>query len=376
VKVTAALLEERGSTAPFAESRPLSVVELELDPPAPGEVLVRISAAGLCHSDLSRVDGNRAGVVPVALGHEACGRVVAVGEDVDAIAVGDKVTTLFHSRCGECDACTSSSWSLCPAGLTAAGEGTLLAGGRRLHLDGRDINHHAGVSAFADHVVVDQHSVVVIPDEIPDDVGALLGCAILTGGGAVRNAGRVRAGDEVAVVGLGGVGLAAAMVAAGRGARVTAVDPSPQAQRMALDVGAVAACTPAEAAASDIRYDVVVEAAGRADALETAIAITGVGGRTVTVGLPHPATTISVTPASLVLEARSLIGSYFGSGDPREDIAEYSAMYLRGDLPVERLISQHIALDDINAALDALTAGGAARQVIVFDRSNLQGENR
>jgi alcohol dehydrogenase len=352
------------------------VAELELDPPAPGEVLVRISAAGLCHSDLSRVDGNRAGVVPVALGHEACGRVVAVGGEVDGIAVGDKVTTLFHSRCGTCDACTSSTWSLCPAGLTAAGEGTLLAGGRRLHLGARDINHHAGVSGFADHVVVDQHSLVVIPEEIPDDVGALLGCAILTGGGAVRNAGRVRAGDEVAVVGLGGVGLAAAMVAAGRGARVTGVDPSAQAQRMALDVGAVSACTPAEAAASDVRYDVVVEAAGRADALETALAITGIGGRTVTVGLPHPSTTISVSPAALVLEARSLIGSYFGSGNPREDIAEYAAMYLRGDLPVERLISQHIALGDINAALDALTAGGAARQVIVFDHPDLQGENR
>lgn len=376
MRISAALLEATGSSAPFAESKPVRIAELELEPPGYGEVLVRVHAAGLCHSDLSRVDGNRAGVVPVALGHEACGRVVAVGEGVDTVSLGDKVTTLFHSRCGKCEACTGTAWSLCPQGLAAASTGTLLNGARRLRYRGEAVNHHAGVSGFADHLVADQHSVIPIPEEVPDDVGALLGCAILTGGGAVRNAGRVAAGDEVAIVGLGGVGLAAAMVAVGCGARVTAVDPSPAAQRMALEVGVHAVSTPTEAVASAVRFDLVVEAAGRADALEAAIAMTGVGGRTVTVGLPHPSTTVAVSPAALVLEARSLIGSYFGSGDPAQDIAHYSAMYLRGELPIERLISQHITLDQINPALDALAAGGAARQVMLFDQQNLEGENR
>lgn len=366
MRVTAALLERADNTAPFGQSQPIRVVEIDQDPPGPGEVLVRMEAAGLCHSDLSRVDGNRVGVVPVVLGHEGCGRIEAVGEGVAGLVVGDKVTALFHSRCGHCESCTGAPWSLCPEGLQTAAEGSLLRSERRLRYQGNSVHHHAGVSAFADHAVVNQHSVVAIPEEVPSDVGALLGCAILTGGGAVRNAGRVQPGEEVAVVGLGGVGLAAAMVAAGLGAQVTAIDPSERAQAMALEVGVHTACSPAEATESGTRFDLVVEAVGRPEALTAAIAMTRPGGRTVTVGLPHPSSTISVSPASLVLEARSLIGSYFGSGDPAHDIPEYAAMYLRGDLPIDRLISQHIPLAQINDALDVLAAGGAARQVIVF----------
>lgn len=362
-----AVLSTTTNEAPYAQHRPVTVRELELDDPRAGELLVEMEAAGLCHSDLSRVNGDRVGVVPVVLGHEGCGRVAAVGPDVADVAVGDKVAMVFHTRCRQCDRCASRRWSLCPAGLSSAADGELIRGGRRLRLDGREVSHHAGVSAFAEYAVVDRRSVVVIPDEIPSPVGALLGCALLTGGGAALNAGQVCPGDDVAVVGLGGVGLAAAMVAAGRGAKVTAIDPLQAKRDMAMTIGAHETMSPAAAQESDRQFDVVIEAVGRAEALTAAIGLTGVGGRTVTVGLPHPSARIEVAAASLVLEARALVGSYLGSGDPATDIAEYAAMYLRGELPVDKLISAHIRLDDLNEALDSLTAGEAARQVVVFD---------
>lgn len=367
MKVTSALLENLENREPYAQTEPVNIVEIDQAPPGPGEVLVRMEAAGLCHSDLSRVDGNRVGVVPVVLGHEGCGRIAAIGDGVEGLAIGDKVTTVFHARCGHCDTCTSGRWSLCPEGLQTAAEGSLLGGARRLTLNDHPVHHHAGVSAFADYAVVNQRSVVALPEEVPSDVGALLGCAILTGGGAVRNAGRVRTGESVAVMGLGGVGLAAALVALGCGALVTAIDPSPTARKSALALGVHEVRSPDEATASVSRFDLVVEAVGRADALTSAIALTKVGGRTVTVGLPHPSSTIDISPATLVLEGRSLIGSYLGSGDPAQDIAEYAAMYLRGDLPLERLITRHIKLDQLNEAMDALAAGGAGRQVILFN---------
>ncbi|MDV3126144.1 alcohol dehydrogenase catalytic domain-containing protein [Mycobacterium sp. 21AC1] len=362
-----AVLNSVHNQQPFAEHRPLTVCDIEIGDPQPGELLVKMEAAGLCHSDLSRVNGDRVGVAPVVLGHEGCGRVVAVGGGVDDITIGDKVALVFHTRCGECDACTGARWSLCPTGLSTAASGELLRGGRRLRLDGQEISHHAGASVFAEYAVVDRRTAVIIPDAIPSPVGALLGCALLTGGGAVLNAGQVAASDDVAVVGLGGVGLAAAMVAAGRGARVTAIDLLEAKLDMALSVGAHHTMTPDQAHACGHKFDVVIEAVGRTQALEAAVTLTRVGGRTVTVGLPHPSAQISVSAAALVLEARSLVGSYLGSGDPAADIAEYAEMYLRGDLPVDKLISQHIHLDDLNEALDSLTAGEVARQVVVFD---------
>ncbi len=361
-----AVLSSIHNEQPYAQHRPLALCDIEIEDPHPGELLVKIEAAGLCHSDLSRVNGDRVGVAPVLLGHEGCGRVVAAGAGVDDIAIGDKVALVFHTRCGECETCTGARWSLCPTGLSTAASGELLRGGRRLRLDGQAVSHHAGASVFAEYAVIDRRTAVVIPDDIPSPVGALLGCALLTGGGAVLNAGKVTAGDEVAVVGLGGVGLAAAMVAAGRGARVTAIDLLDAKRDMAISVGARDTTTPDAALAAGRKFDVVIEAVGRTEALETAIELTRVGGRTVTVGLPHPSAQVRVSAASLVLDARSLVGSYLGSGDPATDITEYAAMYLRGELPVDKLISKHIGLDDLNEALDSLAAGEVARQIVVF----------
>jgi alcohol dehydrogenase len=359
------VLERVGDAMPWSRTRPITVDTIDLDQPGPGEVEVRMEAAGVCHSDLSRVNGNREVVVPMLLGHEGSGRIVRLGPETDGFAVGDRVVMTFLPQCGACEACTSPGWALCQRGTAANAKGEMLRGGRRLHWRGREIDHHGGVSAFATSAIVDVASLVVVPEEVPPGVAAVLGCAVLTGGGAVLNAGAMAAGESVAVVGLGGVGLAAMLVAAGcEPSEVLAVDTLPGKLASAAGFGATSALTPDDAIASGERYDLVIECVGHVAALETAVALTRPGGRTVTVGLPHPSTLLTISPLALVTEARSLVGSYLGSGDPTEDIERYARMYLDGRLPVEKLISGRISLDDINTAMDDLEAGAVLRQII------------
>lgn len=367
MKTRAAVLEAVGLDSPFATSTPISIEDLDLAGPGPGEVLVRMEAAGVCHSDLSRLTGDRAARVPLVLGHEACGIVEAIGDDVESIVVGDKVTMTFMPRCGECAACLAPTWRLCERGLVANADGTLLGGARRFSKDGVAIDHHGGVSAFSEYIVADQHSAVAIPNEIPSGVGALLGCAVLTGGGAVINAGRLEPGQSVAIVGMGGVGLAAALVAVGAGASsVTAIDTNPDKLQTALAVAASDAMTSSEAALSGRRFDLVIECVGHPAALSTAIALTDVGGRTVTIGLPRPGTKIELDPLALVLDARSVIGSYMGSGVPSDDILHYAQMYLAGKLELEKLITGTTTLDNLNTAMDRLHDGKEIRQIVTF----------
>ena len=367
MQIQAAVLEAVGLEKPWRKTTPVVVTTVDLDPPRAGEVLVRVEAAGVCHSDLSRVSGDRECKVPMVLGHEACGIVEAIGPGTDGLVVGQKVAMTFMPRCGECASCTSPGWSLCDRGAKANAEGVMLGGGRRLHRHGADLDHHGGVSGFASYAVVDQHSLVAIPNDIPSDVGALLGCAVLTGGGAVLNAAKLQPSETVAVIGLGGVGLAAVLVALGIGAAdVVGIDTLESKLASARNFGVSEAITPDEATASGRKFAAVIDCVGNAAALETAIALTAVGGRTVTVGLPNPAARVTISPLSLVSEARSIIGSYMGSNVPADDIARYVQMYQAGNLPVEKLISGHIALSDINQAMDDLHEGRVLRQVITF----------
>ncbi|MET0928011.1 MAG: alcohol dehydrogenase catalytic domain-containing protein, partial [Aeromicrobium sp.] len=188
--ITGAVLETIGSPRPFGASRPLTISTLELSEPQDNEVLVRIEAAGLCHSDLSVVDGNRVRPVPMLLGHEAAGIVERLGPLVDDLAVGDRVVMTFLPRCEECVGCAAGGTRPCLRGSASNTAGTLLGGGRRLSRDGIDVHHHLGVSAFATHAVVDTRSLVRVDHDVPADVAAVLGCAVLTGGGAVLNSGR------------------------------------------------------------------------------------------------------------------------------------------------------------------------------------------
>src|SRR3954470_7451962 len=239
MRIRAAVLNAVGAARPYADSRPLGIEELELEPPGPGEVLVRIKAAGLCHSDLSVINGDRPRPLPMALGHEAAGIVEEVGPGVDDLQRGDHVVLVFVPSCGHCGPCAEGRPALCEPGAASNTKGTLLSGERRIFRDGAPVNHHMGCSAFAEYAVVSRRSAVKIDPELPREEAALFGCAVLTGVGAVVNTAQVRAGSSVAVVGLGGVGLASVLGAVASGARrVVAVDVSDDKLRLAAALGA------------------------------------------------------------------------------------------------------------------------------------------
>lgn len=366
MRISGAVLEEIGRERPYADSRPLTISELELDPPGAGEVLVRIERAGLCHSDLSVIDGNRARPVPMLLGHEAAGIVEELGEGVAGLALGDRVVMTFLPRCGDCDGCRSNGLLPCGPGSAANNAGTLLSGEERLSRDGAAVHHHLGVSGFATHAVVDVRSIVRVDADIPADVAALLGCAVLTGGGAVINLAKPGPGDTLIVVGLGGVGMAALLTGLALGATVIGVDANPDKLDQALELGASAAFSPADAAEQGVKSATVIEAAGNVRAFETAVALTAPGGTTITVGLPSPTARAEVSPLGLVAEARTIVGSYLGSAVPSRDIPIFADLWRDGRLPVEKLVSAEIGLDEVNAAMDALADGRALRQIIVF----------
>ena len=374
MKIRAAVLREMGAKPPYATSRPLAIEELELAPPGPGEVLVKIAAAGLCHSDLSVINGSRPRPMPMALGHEAAGVVVETGAGVDDLEPGDHVVMVFMPSCGHCLPCAEGRPALCEPGAAANGRGTLLSGATRLSQHGAPVHHHIGCSAFADHAVTSRRSLVKIDREIPLTEAALFGCAVLTGVGAAVNTAQVRAGQSVVVIGLGGVGLAALIGALAAGAaQVIGVDLSSDKLALARDLGATATIDAgAPDAVEQVRAltgggaDVALEFAGVAPALEAAWKMTRRGGTTVTAGLPPPDATLPVNIVSLVAEERTLKGSYIGTCVPKRDVPRYIALYRAGRLPVDRLMSGLVALDDINEAFDRLHAGKAVRQVIAF----------
>jgi len=371
MKITAAVLDHIGATGPFAQSKPLRLADVELDDPRPGELLVRIDAAGLCHSDLSVVNGDRPRPTPMALGHEAAATVIRAGNPDSSFQVGDRVVLAFLPACGECVDCASGRGFLCPPGAAANGAGALLRGGRRLREGDGEVFHHLGVSAFATHAVIDERSAVKVPGDIEPQIAALFGCAVLTGVGAVFNTAAIRPGETLAVYGLGGVGLSSVLGGVAAGAQsIIAIDPIAAKRELALELGASAALSPREAdetlaAMTKGGVDVAIETAGRAEVLAAAYKATRRGGRTVTVGLPNPAQMLSIPAVSLVGDAKTLMGSYMGSSIPRRDIPRYIALWRSGRLPVERLLTSVSPLSDINRLLDELASGAAIRQIVI-----------
>lgn len=372
MKIKAAVLEAMGTAGPYATSRPLTVQEIELDGPGQGEVLVRISAAGLCHSDLSVINGDRPRPMPMVLGHEAFGIVEDVGSGVDDLAKGDHVVCVFVPSCGHCNPCAQGRPALCEPGGTQNGKGELLNGGFRLHRKGTSLHHHSGVSCFAEYATVSRRSLVKIDRELPLHIAALMGCAVLTGAGAIFNSGSMTPGGKAAVVGLGGVGLAAILGAVAAGLEtIVAVDQLDQKLGLATDLGATHVFNATDPdVVEKVRettrggVDAAFEFAGSVRALELSYAITRRGGTTITAGLPHPKAMLTIPAVSLVTEERTLKGSFLGSGVPSRDIPRFLGLYNRGKLPVEKLLTHRIRLDDINEAFDRLADGSAIRQVI------------
>ncbi|MFY9331828.1 MAG: alcohol dehydrogenase catalytic domain-containing protein [Candidatus Nanopelagicales bacterium] len=368
MEMKGAVLNRTGESTPYATSQPIEVSDLELTDPGPGELLIKMHAAGVCHSDLSVVNGTRIRPVPMLLGHECAG--VVIESRADDVAVGEHVVLTFVPRCNDCAECVAGRPALCSNGARANGAGEMLRGGHRITRDGEPIHHHLGVSAFAEYAVVDRGSVVVVPKDVPLDLAVLFGCAVLTGAGAVFNTARVRPGQTVAVWGLGGVGMAAVMAAAAaEAAQVIAIDPDAGKRALALEVGATTSMAPGEPLRDllPLGVDVALEAVGSAAVLQGAFADTAPGGMTVSVGLPAPDERITISPLALVAESRVLAGSYLGAANPERDIPSMINLWREGRLPVERLRSSTIRLSDINTAMDELAAGRVIRQVIMFD---------
>ncbi len=374
MKTRAAILTKVGAPAPYATSRPLEITDVELAPPGPGEVLLRMKAAGLCHSDLSVIDGNRPRPVPMALGHEGAGVVEEIGAGVTDLVVGDHVVTAFVPSCGHCMPCESGRPALCEPGLAANTAGTLLGGARRITHGGAPIHHHLGVSAFAEYATVSRNSVVKVDRSLGFAEAAVFGCAVITGTGAVINTADLPLHRSVAVIGLGGVGLAALLGARVREAHtVVAVDLSTKKLSLAKSLGATHTFDAASGdvveavrAATNGGVEYAFEMAGSVKAMELAYKITRRGGTTVTAGLSHPQAMFSIPHVGIVAEERTIKGSYLGSCVPSRDIPRYVEWYQQGKLPVDRLLSETIALEEINAGFDRLASGETLRQTIAL----------
>lgn len=378
MKTQAVVLRDMGRAAPYELSRPLEVEEVEVEGPGPGEALIEIASAGLCHSDLSVIDGSRPRVLPMVLGHEASGIVRELGAGVRELRVGDPVVFSFVPACGRCGPCAAGRAALCEEGQRANAAGTLLSGRRRLReAGGSELHHHLGVSAFARYAVAAEQSLVRVPDTLALDRAALFGCAVMTGVGAVLNTAKVEAGSSVAVFGLGGVGLSAVMGAKAAGAAViVAVDLVASKLELARSLGAthaIRADSPSLLeelrAATRGGASSVFEAVGSEAVLAQAFAATARGGTTVSMGLARTGREVRLPAVALVAEERVVRGSYMGSCVPKRDIPRFIAMHQAGLLPVERLLSGTLELGRINSGFDALARGEAVRQVVSFGRN-------
>ncbi len=375
MKTQSAVLIEKSRPTPYAKSQPLVIEELELNAPGHGEVLVQLAAAGLCHSDLSVINGTRLWPLPLVMGHEASGIVRETGPGVDDLQAGDHVVFSFVPTCGQCEMCLRGRPAICERGLAANRAGTLLSGECRFcRTDGTMVKHHVGVSGFSQFTVAARGSLVKIEKDVPLEIAVLFGCAIVTGVGAVLNTAKVEAGSSVAVFGMGGVGLSTIMGAKAAGAwPIIAVDPLEHKLELAKKCGATHTVKGGHDDTVKVIRDLTrggvetaFEVVGSEKVIADAYAATRRMGKTVAIGLPHPDRKLTIPALNLVAEERILMGSYMGTSVPQRDIPRFLNMYRAGLLPVELLKSRELQLGQINEGFDALDRGEVARQVVRF----------
>lgn len=365
IRFRGALLEKSGLPRPYARSRPLEVVDLELPGPAAGEVLVKIRAASLCRSDLSVVTGARPWPLPMVIGHEAAGRVEQVGSGVTNLSPGDDVVLVYLAQCGSCARCRGGQPWLCENGVAANRKGELITGGTRLRHAGAPVHHHMGLAAFAQYALVAQESAIRIPRGLPPQDCCVFGCAVLCGAGTALNTAAVSRGESAAVIGLGAVGLSAILGARAAGAsRIAAVDVLESKFPLARALGATETALPD--AVQRASFDHAIECSGTREGFDLAMALARRGGQVTTLGLPGPEAAHPLKLAPLVADGLSVQGSYLGSCITRRDVPRFVDLYREGRLPVAQLVSHRIRLEDLNEALDRLADGQALRQVIEF----------
>ncbi len=347
---------------------PLEITDIELPDPGPGQVRVRLAAAGVCHSDLSLTNGTMRVPVPAVLGHEGAGTVLAVGEGVTHVAPGDGVVLNWAPSCGDCHACGLGEVWLCGNALTGAGAVYARSA------DGTELHPGLNVAAFAEETVVAAACVLPAPAGVPLADAALLGCAVLTGYGAVHHAARVREGETVAVFGVGGVGLAALQAARIAGAaRVLAVDVSPEKEALARAAGATDYVVASDGTARELRgltgghgVDVAVECVGRAVTIRTAWESTRRGGRTTVVGIGGKDQQVTFNALEIFHWGRTLSGCVYGNTDPARDLPVIAEHVRAGRLDLGLMVTDRIGLGDIPGAFENMVAGKGGRALVVF----------
>ena len=373
MKMKAAILRTTSAQRPFSVSKPLSIEEVELDPPKRGEVLIKIKAVGLCHSDLVAITGERAKPMPIVIGHEAAGIVEEIGQDVQGFAVGDHVVPSYVASCGRCEMCSVGRPALCEPATIANANAVLKDGTTRLRQGSTRIHHHSGVAGFAEYSVIPEEALVKIDKSVPFEHAALFGCGVVTGVGSVINTAQAKPGQFIAVVGLGGVGLSAVLAALAIGSgKVLALDLSEEKLAFARELGVHHALNAGDAdvqaqisALTGGGVHIAIETAGSNRALQMAYDITRRGGTTVTAGMPGPEAEITLSHLKIAAEERSIKGSYMGSCVAKRDIPCYLNMFQNGSLPVDKLMSRLIGFDDLNAAMDRLADAKTVREVLI-----------
>ena len=373
MKMTAAVMYEQGLPRPFDQSQPFRIEEVDLEGPGPGEVLVEVRAAGLCHSDLSQVKGLRKRQLPVVGGHEAAGVVLETGAGVEGLSPGDHVVMTVVSGCGTCAHCRRDRPSLCQSVTAPRTKGLLANGQRRLSRNGQPLYHYSGISGFAQYAVTMPGSLVRIDPEVPLDVAALFGCAVVTGVGSVFNTAQVPEGASVVVVGLGGIGLNGVMAAKIAGAEtIIGIDMRSDKFAIAQDLGATHALRADDPeliaqvrALTGDGADFVFEMSGAPAAMKNAPDLLRAGGELICVGLGASDARYDFAHAALVSQERSIRGSFMGSCVPERDIPRYMELFTEGRLPVDKLRSSAIGFDELNSALDRLDGGDVIRQVLL-----------
>ena len=373
MKMKAAILRTTSAQRPFSVSKPLSIEEVELDPPKRGEVLIKVKAVGLCHSDLVAITGERAKPMPIVIGHEAAGIVEEIGQDVQGFAVGDHVVPSYVASCGRCEMCSVGRPALCEPATIANANAVLKDGTTRLRQGSTRIHHHSGVAGFAEYSVIPEEALVKIDKSVPFEHAALFGCGVVTGVGSVINTAQAKPGQFIAVVGLGGVGLSAVLAALAIGSgKVLALDLSEEKLAFARELGVHHALNAGDAdvqaqisALTGGGVHIAIETAGSNRTLQMAYDITRRGGTTVTAGMPGPEAEITLSHLKIAAEERSIKGSYMGSCVAKRDIPRYLNMFQNGSLPVDKLMSRLIGFDDLNAAMDRLADAKTVREVLI-----------
>jgi Zn-dependent alcohol dehydrogenase len=362
----AAVLREIGA--------PLQLEDIELDEPKAGEVLVRIEAAGVCHTDLHYMVGDLQAKLPLVVGHEGAGIIEAVGPGAgDRVSAGDRVALLWRPRCGECEACVAGNPVLCRYGRVLATTNGLMDGTTRLHKGDERIHHLMGVSCFAERIVVSETSLLPLPDGVPPEIAAISACAVITGVGAMLNAVHGATGRPLAIFGSGGVGLAAVMGAALIGAHpVIAIDIDPAKLELAQRLGATHLVNAREGdvvervlGLSDGGVPWMIDAVGRPETLRQAVDCVRPAGTLVAVGLSSVDATVALPINELVQRQKRIVGALYGSSNPRLDLPRIFALYLAGRLPLDELIGRRRPLTEVNEAYAELRAGGIGRMILV-----------